>query len=315
MEELPARPRRVWATFHNGTACRPALLLESRIAWIDDDFPEPKAICSETGVCTRIARSSRAFRATCPTCPARVLYRNTLLLLEDELDGVPPYVAEVDGAELAAGPPLFSMPGPPPDIPRLKEIAWGEYRSQNRDWSLEASAEAGLLAGAGFAAGVSGRLGFRYFDRYSDKSPTDGGDAIDTLAAIATFGLLAIPADGWAGNDTGADFRAHMFGDGAGRPSVFAVGVAPGMRVTPGDGRVRYPSALGILIPEVGITFGRGLDVEPYVGLLHVPCGVWLGRHLGLDLEPGLFVGRAPWAPRNEFPTVSFSFTVGLVGR
>lgn len=307
-------PRRLWGTFFNGKGCRPLVLLAPRLAWIDTERPLPEQVCNEDGVCARIVRSSGAYRPACPTCTAPVLYQQSLLALDRDLGDAPPLAVEP-----GKNPAQSWMTSSPPAAPEEEAIAWGETQGQTREWSLEVAAEPTVMIGQRRAAGISGRAGFRHFDDYSSHSPLDDMGLAGVFVAMVTLGIVAVPGDVWLGNDAGLDLRAHLLVEPEARLApTWAVGLAPALRVVPGSGRVRYPSILGVLLPEAGITVhdrGVGPEVQPYLLVLRAPFGGWIDDHTGLDLEPGVWLGDLPGGRRGVFADATLAITLSVVAR
>lgn len=228
---------------------------------------------------------------------------------------VPREVHAEEGLLIAADGP----PSSPPAAPADGELAWGETQGQTREWSLEVAAEPTALFGQRRAAGISGRAGFRHFDEYASHSPLDDMGFVGVFVAMATLGLVAVPGDVWVGNDAGLDARARLLVEPeADVAPLWAVGLAPALRVVPGSGRVRYPSVLHVLLPEAGITVhdrGAGPEVQPYLVVMRAPFGGWLDEHTGLDVEPGIWLGDLPGGPRGVFADATFAITLSVIAR
>ncbi len=108
-----------------------------------------------------------------------------------------------------------------------------------------------------------------------------------------SVGLIALPADSWLGNERGLDLRVRggASPDAVVQPWGVSIGLAPIFRISPNRSRFRFPSIVGALLPEAGVSFGE-LHVAGYLAWSPFPIGVVLVHRIAMELnvEQGIWI-------------------------
>jgi hypothetical protein len=283
-------------------------------AWIperraDDEMPDSmqaKLVC-DGQTCARVLMRLPCYRPECPD-------RGSLFVLDRKLGSHGAWPR--DGTtwerlmlELKSDPELerllpHALVFPEPYQPSPKyERPIGMASSQSRKFypELAAAAEGALLPRADtWLAGASLRLALRKTHPVGDT--TTGGHAAEAVAG-----------DGW-----GLDLRFKLLRElDTATPRTFlsagaAIAAENAIGQSTTEGRLRVPSILGFVLPEVGAAAFLEEPVRLYTS--HgLPFDFLLTQGLALEMRPAftLVYGAAP----NGNPEALFSLSLGLMGR
>jgi hypothetical protein len=311
----PIHPRRARIILASNEQ-RVGIWVRDDAAWSPDEprpenewsvYPPAKLVCDEQ-TCARVLATLSCYRPECPN-------RGSLLIVDRKLGSRGPWPLERGPWErlmlelksdpelerLLPGAPVFPEPYDPP--PKY-ERPIGMASSQSRRFYPEfaAAAEGALLPRADtWLAGASLRLALRKTHPVSDT--TTGGHIAEAVAG-----------DGW-----GLDLRFKLLRefDTVGRPRTFlsagaAIAAENAIGRSTTEGRLRVPSILGFLLPEVGAAAFLEEPVHLYTS--HgLPFDFLLTQGLALEMRPAftLVYGAAP----NGDPEALFSLSLGLMGR
>jgi hypothetical protein len=285
------------------------------IAWTpehraDDEMPpsmQAKLVC-DGQTCARVLVRVRCYKPECPD-------QGSLLVLDRKLGAHGPWPRERVAwerlmIELASDPELERLlPGAPifPELPRVPtpppERRLGMARSDSRAFypEIAAAAEGALLPRAEtWLAGPSLRLALRKTHPVQDT--TWGGHIGEAVAG-----------DGW-----GLDLRFKLLRElDTERSRTFlsagaAIAAENAIGRSTTDGRLRVPSVIGLVLPEVGAAAFLEEPVRLYTS--HgLPFYFLLTQAFALEMRPAftLVYGAAP----NGDPEALFSLSLGLMGR
>ncbi len=281
-----------------------AWLVDGRTAWKDEPLAAPpRAVCrgDRCSDVVRVESCASACGPVCglrPECPAD----GDLLRLARRLALVTPYRRALAPSEIAAPPPAPPPPHAPPPAARPVEdpqARWerdeaaqrgSAWREDDRRWIAEASLggavaqwsvkdpATGALT-ATLATGGTASLGFRRQHRFGEEVIPHGEKEVPLIGA-ETIDLLL-------GNQRGLDLHVVALDlVDAGDPRwLVAAGVKPILRVHKVGSRWRFPSLLGAVLPEVGVTFLEH-TAALHVALDPLPIGLGLTGWLAVELHP-----------------------------
>lgn len=210
-----------------------------------------------------------------------------------------PSIARADGdAPIGYTPADPSIALAPP--PRVEGPWWQDGSSPR--WLVEASIapgvwSSGLLSsstGTQFDIGGVGSIGFRYVRALRHHRAINSSSELIPALMWLTVGLIALPVDTWLGNEQGIDLRVRGSGspDAAFQRWGLSVGIAPVFRMSASGSRARFPSIVGALLPEVGVSFGERQRAM-YFDWSLFPFAVMLVQHLGMELN----IEQGVWVP------------------
>ena len=171
-------------------------------------------------------------------------------------------------------------------------LRWDGSRFRGFAWEIGSGPSGALDIRGGYRIGGVLALRLYHRRRYSSRSPISGAGFLAVIMAAASGGLLALPYQAWLGNERGVDLRvrgsigqtAEHWGYG------LSVGLAPHFRLATKNSRLRFPSVVGFLLPEVGYRHLSGGIDSLYLKLHRFTFGVLLGWRVALELEPGMLL-------------------------
>lgn len=152
-------------------------------------------------------------------------------------------------------------PPPPPPPPVLPEIPWNSGR-RTMIWAPSATLGPSFVATRNFTLpGFDISVGVRHFGDY-DPNPTTR----DIGFGIATLGFLALPKSALLGNEHGVDLvsRLYWISD---QEALLETALRPVLRVMTEHSRFSWPSALGTLLPAVGVSTLSAEKTDPHARL------------------------------------------------
>ena len=186
-------------------------------------------------------------------------------------------------------------------IPTHVDGPWWQDGAAPR-WLVESSLSPGIAssgplfvsAGTQAEIGAIGSVGFRYVRAWRHHRALNANHDLIPALMWLTVGLIALPVDTWLGNEQGLDLRVRGIGspDAGFQRWAVSVGIAPVFRISPNRSRVRFPSIVGALLPEIGVSFGER-QTAAYFSWSLFPFSVVLVPHLGMELH----IEQGVWVP------------------